>query len=293
MVADVPVGVLLSGGIDSSLVVALLADAGQSDLTTFSIGFEAAGGESGDEFEYSDLVAKQFGTQPPPDPRSRQRRLLPAVDARHRGDERADGQPRLRGVLSCSREEVSQDGQGRAVRPGRGRGASPATTGTRRWPRCRARTRPRPTAASSSTAATPRCDALLQPELACSATIRPRTFVADHFARARGRDRARRGAAASTRTIMLVDDPVKRVDNMTMAWGLEARVPVPRSRAGRARRPPARPSSSWPTAARACLKRAAAGCVPGRGHRPHEGLLPGAGDPPPRGSVPRAGDGTR
>ena len=26
-------------------------------------------------------------------------------------------------------------------------------------------------------------------------------------------------------TIMLVDDPVKRVDNMTMAWGLEARVP--------------------------------------------------------------------
>ena len=26
-------------------------------------------------------------------------------------------------------------------------------------------------------------------------------------------------------TVMLVDDPVKRVDNMTMAWGLEARVP--------------------------------------------------------------------
>ena len=25
--------------------------------------------------------------------------------------------------------------------------------------------------------------------------------------------------------IMLVDDPVKRVDNMTMAWGLEARTP--------------------------------------------------------------------
>ena len=27
------------------------------------------------------------------------------------------------------------------------------------------------------------------------------------------------------RTVMLVDDPVKRVDNMTMAWGLEARTP--------------------------------------------------------------------
>ncbi len=62
MVADVPVGVLLSGGIDSSVVVALLAESGQTDLTTFSIGFEAAGGESGDEFEYSDLVAAHFGT---------------------------------------------------------------------------------------------------------------------------------------------------------------------------------------------------------------------------------------
>src|SRR5215218_9801887 len=62
MVADVPVGVLLSGGIDSSLVVALLAEAGQTGLQTFSIGFESAGGESGDEFEYSTLVAQRFGT---------------------------------------------------------------------------------------------------------------------------------------------------------------------------------------------------------------------------------------
>ena len=68
MVADVPVGVLLSGGIDSSYIVALLAEQGQRGLTTFSIGFEAAGGESGDEFAYSDLVAKQFGTDAPPDP---------------------------------------------------------------------------------------------------------------------------------------------------------------------------------------------------------------------------------
>src|SRR3954453_9073383 len=48
MVSDVPVGVLLSGGLDSSLIVALLAEAGQQGVSTFSIGFESAGGESGD-----------------------------------------------------------------------------------------------------------------------------------------------------------------------------------------------------------------------------------------------------
>ena len=68
MVADVPVGVLLSGGLDSSFIVALLAEQGQRGLTTFSIGFEAAAGEEGDEFAYSDLIAKQFDTDAPPDP---------------------------------------------------------------------------------------------------------------------------------------------------------------------------------------------------------------------------------
>src|SRR5690606_7260282 len=62
MVADVPVGVLLSGGVDSSLVVGLLARQGVRDLETFSIGFESVGGEAGDEFEYSDLIANVFGT---------------------------------------------------------------------------------------------------------------------------------------------------------------------------------------------------------------------------------------
>ncbi|MDP9006777.1 MAG: asparagine synthase (glutamine-hydrolyzing), partial [Actinomycetota bacterium] len=39
LVADVPVGVLLSGGLDSSLIVGLLAEAGQHGLATFSVGF--------------------------------------------------------------------------------------------------------------------------------------------------------------------------------------------------------------------------------------------------------------
>lgn len=62
-IADVPVGVLLSGGIDSSLLVGLLAEAGAKDLKTFSVGFEDQPEEKGNEFEYSDAVAEHFNTE--------------------------------------------------------------------------------------------------------------------------------------------------------------------------------------------------------------------------------------
>ncbi|MGB0713840.1 MAG: asparagine synthase-related protein, partial [Gammaproteobacteria bacterium] len=51
-----------------------------------------------------------------------------------------------------------------------------------------------------------------------------RDFVRAHFNQP-GADRAIDKALRLDTNIMLVDDPVKRVDNMTMAWGLEARVP--------------------------------------------------------------------
>jgi asparagine synthase (glutamine-hydrolysing) len=62
-IADVPVGILLSGGLDSSLLVALLAEAGGGDLLTFSVGFEDEPEEKGNEFECSNLVADLYGTQ--------------------------------------------------------------------------------------------------------------------------------------------------------------------------------------------------------------------------------------
>lgn len=63
LAADVPVGVLLSGGLDSSLLVALASQFGEQEIPTFSIGFESSHGEQGNEFLYSDLVASQFRTR--------------------------------------------------------------------------------------------------------------------------------------------------------------------------------------------------------------------------------------
>src|SRR5690606_40795116 len=50
LVADVPVGALLSGGVDSSLIVGLMAEAGVRDLHTYNVGFADVGGEKGNEF---------------------------------------------------------------------------------------------------------------------------------------------------------------------------------------------------------------------------------------------------
>jgi asparagine synthase (glutamine-hydrolysing) len=59
LIADVPVGVLLSGGIDSSLITALAAQEAGDRLHTFSIGFAE---RSFDELEYARAVAERYGT---------------------------------------------------------------------------------------------------------------------------------------------------------------------------------------------------------------------------------------
>jgi asparagine synthase (glutamine-hydrolysing) len=60
LVADVPVGVLLSGGIDSAALTALAADESAEPVRTFSIGFEE---RSFDELAGARLVAERYGTR--------------------------------------------------------------------------------------------------------------------------------------------------------------------------------------------------------------------------------------
>lgn len=59
LIADVPIGAFLSGGIDSSAIVALMTILGQRNINTFSIGSE---NKDYSEFDYARLVAKKFRT---------------------------------------------------------------------------------------------------------------------------------------------------------------------------------------------------------------------------------------
>ncbi|GIE93123.1 N-acetylglutaminylglutamine amidotransferase [Paractinoplanes rishiriensis] len=220
MVADVPVGVLLSGGIDSSYIVALLAEQGQRGLTTFSIGFEAGGGESGDEFFYSDIVARKFETEHH-QIRIGGDRFLPAVDR----TVTAMSEPMVSHdciAFNLLSEDVSK--HVKVVQSGQG--ADEILAGYSWYPPLAGVPRERAVDAYAKEffdRPHARLARQLAPEWLVDTDV-SREFVAASFAR----DGATTAVDAALRLdsqVMLVDDPVKRVDNMTMAWGLEARVP--------------------------------------------------------------------
>ncbi|WP_026185408.1 N-acetylglutaminylglutamine amidotransferase [Salinispora pacifica] len=220
MVADVPVGVLLSGGLDSSLVVALLAGEGQRGLSTFSIGFDSVGGREGDEFRYSDLVAKTFDSDhhqirvPSQD-------LVPPLEA---------------AVAAMSEPMVSHDcvafyllsqEVARHVKVVQsGQGADEILGGYHWYP-------PLAQVAREEALGTYARAFFDRDAAGLARVLNPawladgdpaREFVAAHLAQAGAQTAVDAGLRIDTQ-IMLTDDPVKRVDNMTMAHGLEARVP--------------------------------------------------------------------
>jgi asparagine synthase (glutamine-hydrolysing) len=62
LMSDVPLGAFLSGGVDSSLVVALMSQCGGAPVNTFTIGFAGQVGGFLDERRYAKLVSQRYGT---------------------------------------------------------------------------------------------------------------------------------------------------------------------------------------------------------------------------------------
>jgi asparagine synthase (glutamine-hydrolysing) len=220
MVADVPVGVLLSGGIDSSVVVALLAEQGQHGLATYSIGFDSAGGQSGDEYYYSDMVAKAFDTNHHKIHIDNSR-LVPALPKTIA----AMSEPMVSHdcvAFYLLSEEVSKSIK--VVQSGQG--ADEILAGYDWYPPLANIARDQVTDAYAKVFFDrdhADVNAIFAPEY-CLDTDVSREFVTAHQS-APGADTAVDAALRLDTEVMLVDDPVKRVDTMTMAWGLEARVP--------------------------------------------------------------------
>jgi asparagine synthase (glutamine-hydrolysing) len=221
LVADVPVGCLLSGGVDSSLIVGLLAEAGQHGLQTFSIGFESVGGVQGDEFMYSDVIAEHFGTDHH-QIRIGTDRMLPALD----GAIGAMSEPMVSHdcvAFYLLSQEVAK--HVKVVQSGQG--ADEVFAGYHWYP-------PMAEADSLDDAVGSYRQAFFDRNPAGVAGLVTREylaegdpagdFITEHFARPGAESGIDRALRLDT-TVMLVDDPVKRVDNMTMAWGLEGRVP--------------------------------------------------------------------
>jgi asparagine synthase (glutamine-hydrolysing) len=218
-VADVPVGVLLSGGLDSSLLVALLAEAGVKDLLTFSIGFEDQPEEKGSEFEYSDQVVERYQTQHHKYHISNDEVLPRLPEAVKYMAEPMFGQDAVAFYLLS--EQVSK--QVKVVQSGQG--ADEVFGGYFWYPQMHQDINgsdverfaryyfDRPHSEFLE---------MVTPEYAGDDYTSEK--VAELLALPDGEEFIDRVLRMDV-TTLIVDDPVKRVDNMTMAFGLEARVP--------------------------------------------------------------------
>jgi asparagine synthase (glutamine-hydrolysing) len=218
-IADVKVGVLLSGGLDSSLLVALLAEQGVPDLMTFSVGFEDQPEERGNEFEFSDPVAAMYGTR-------HHKYLMPNAEVLSRLPEAVDAMSEPMFAQDAVAFYLLSEQVSKTVKVVQsGQGADEVFGGYFWYPRM---------AAETSGPALDRFrrhyfdrdhDEML--EMLTPGYHGPdytAEVIAAHLAEPFADEFIDQVLRMDT-TMLITDDPVKRVDNMTMAWGLEARVP--------------------------------------------------------------------
>jgi len=216
--ADVPIGVLLSGGLDSSLLVALLDEAGHQDIRTFSIGFEDIDDEAGSEFEYSDQIVKQFNT-------THEKYVV----------SNAQVLPRLGdAVANMAEPMVSQDVVAFYLLSEQvskhikvvlsGQGADEAFAGYFWYPRMQAESGAEVERFAKHYVDRPYEEYLQTVNQQYHSGNHTEAWLNKEFSKANA-DEFMDKVFRTDITRLVVDDPVKRVDNMTMAWGLEARVP--------------------------------------------------------------------
>ncbi|MHB1352810.1 MAG: N-acetylglutaminylglutamine amidotransferase [Thiobacillus sp.] len=218
-VADVKVGVLLSGGLDSSLLVALLAEIGVSDLLTFSVGFEDHPEERGNEFEYSDPVAAMYGTR-------HHKYLIPNAEVLRRLPEAVGEMSEPMFAQDAVAFYLLAEQVSKTVKVVQsGQGADEVFGGYFWYPRMAAET-------DGSALDRFRRHYFDRDHAEFLELVDPRYHGPDYTGELIAARLAEPFAdefidqvLRTDTTMLITDDPVKRVDNMTMAWGLEARVP--------------------------------------------------------------------
>ena len=217
LASDVPVGVLLSGGLDSTLLVGMLADK-VVDLNTFSIGFEAVAGEQADEFEYSDFVAKHFNTRHHKIalPNAAVLKCLPEVIA-----QMSEPMPSYDvAAFYLLSEQVSHELK--VVLSGQG--ADEVFGGYFWYPQMDAATGTPLEKFSQHYFDREHAEYLEMISDGYAVPDVTSEWVSEQLQRP-GADEFLDQVLRMDVTSLMVEDPVKRLDNMTMAWGLEARVP--------------------------------------------------------------------
>jgi len=215
---DVPIGVLLSGGLDSSLIVALLNEVGHKNIRTFSIGFEDIEDEAGSEFEFSDQVVEKFNTNHNKYIVKNEEVLPRLFEAVSNMAEPMVGQDAVAFYLLS--EKVSR--HVKVVLSGQG--ADEVFAGYFWYPRMAQEQGNEVERFAKHYVDRPHEEFLQTVMSTYHCPNHTNKWLTKEFNKS-GTETFMDKVLRTDITRLIVDDPVKRVDNMTMAWGLEARVP--------------------------------------------------------------------